>query len=279
MKKGESKNKPDARFWLSKWFLDYTGENGEAMIFYSAKLVYYRLSVFYTSWLNYNPESGVRLKSRFTRVQIPQQKDELIMWNDSEFGISGTWESSAQMIRSRLYDSEVGFLDWECHQPASKVHLKIGERALEGTGYAEQLILTAPPWKIPMDELRWGRFVSFADNMVWIELREKDKQQWLWLNGERIEDCFIEDDQIILPEKKLALNLDRGVILESEKKIFFLTNKIVRYIPGFRKLIPLSFLMADETKWLSKGQLQSEGRTLATGMAIHELVDFKSHGT
>jgi hypothetical protein len=268
-------NLPD-NFRLNKWYLDYTGQNGEAMIFYAAKLTWYGFSATYTSWLHYHPESGVKLKSRFSHVQIPQLKDNLITWNDKKFGISGTWESSEQMIRSRLYDSEEGHLDWECYQPASKVQLKIGERCLDGEGYAEQLFLTVPPWKIPMDELRWGRFVSPGNNMVWIELKEKEKQQWLWFNGEKMEKCIIDDYQIILPEKNLILNLDQGVTLESEKKISSVSNRIVRYIPGFKRFIPLGFLMAEEIKWLSKGKIRTDDRILAGGMAIHELVNFKS---
>jgi len=79
-----------------------------------------------------------------------------------------------------------------------------------------------------------------------------------------------------MPEKDMVLNLDRRVLLESEKKIFSVVEKLIRYIPGFNKAVPLSFLMADEFKWLSKGQLQTQGKTLASGMAIHELVNFKA---
>jgi hypothetical protein len=180
------------------------------------------------------------------------------------------------MVRARIFDSGEGFLDWNCFQPASKVQLRMNGNRLEGSGYAEQLILTALPWKIPMDELRWGRFGSDENNMVWIELKEKEKRQWLWLNGEKVENCIIEDRYIRLPEKDLVLNLDRGIVLESEKKIFAVVEKLIRYIPGFNKIMPLNFLMADEYKWLSKGQLQANNKTLSNGMAIHELVNFKT---
>jgi hypothetical protein len=127
-----------------------------------------------------------------------------------------------------------------------------------------------------MDELRWGRYGSSENQMVWIELREEDKKQWLWLNGEKMEICIIEDDHISIPEKDIILKLDKGVILESEKKISAVAEKLLHYIPGFNKVMPLKFLMADEFKWLSKGQLQTNGKTISTGMAIHEFVNFKS---
>lgn len=276
MHEEEKKHLSGGNFHLSKWFLDFVGGNREAMIFYAAKLTWYGWSTTYTSWLSYDAISGVRLKSRFRNIQVPQIKDKLITWENTKFGLSGIWESLAEMIEARIFDSEEGYLDWKCYQPASKVKLRINDRILEGRGYAEQLVLTVPPWKIPMNELRWGRFGSDENNLVWIELREKEKQQWLWLNGDKIESCIIEDDHVSLPDMDLVLHLDRGVVLESEKKIFSVVQKLIHYIPGFNKVIPISFLMADETKWLSKGQLQTPNKTLSNGMAIHELVNFKA---
>lgn len=267
-------NIKQGNFYLSKWFLDYTGTNGEAMIFYSAKLTWRGWNASYTSWLSYSPDSGVSVKSRFSNIRIPELNTEVISWSDSKFGVSGTWNAVSPMVRCRLFDSEEGLLDWECCQPASIVNLKINDRVLHGDGYAEHLTLTIPPWKIPMDELRWGRFISNNNILVWIELRKKGKKQWLWLNGEKISDCFIEDNRIAIPIKNLVLTLDRGVILESEKKIQSVVGKIIRYLPGFNKIMPLGFLMADECKWLSKGKLLSNGNILSEGMAIHELVDF-----
>jgi len=267
-------NAPVGNFHLSKWFLDFTGESGEAMIFYSAKLTWHRWSASYTSWLDYNPGSRVEVKSRFRKVNIPQLKGTQITWNDSIFGISGIWKSAAPMIEARIYNSEEGFLDWKCFQPASKVRLQLNGRILEGSGYAEQLILTVPPWKIPMDELRWGRFVSNDNNLVWIELREKTRYKWLWINSDKISDCTIEDDRILIPERNLVLHLDRGVTLESEKKISSVVGKVIRYIPGFNKVMPIGFLMADEIKWLSRGELQNNSSTIVSGRAIHELVKF-----
>ena len=276
MHEEEKKHLSGGNFHLSKWFLDFIGENGEAMIFYAAKLTWYGWSTTYTSWLSYDATSGVRLKSRFRNIQVPQIKDNLITWEDTKFGLSGIWKSLAEMIEARIFDSDEGYLDWKCYQPASKVKLKINDRVLEGRGYAEQLVLTVPPWKIPMNELRWGRFGSDENNLVWIELREKEKQQWLWLNGDKIESCIIDDDQVSLLDMDLVLHLDREVVLESEKKIFSVVEKLIRYIPGFNKVMPINFLMADETKWLSKGQLQTPDKTLSNGMAIHELVNFKA---
>jgi hypothetical protein len=278
MMENEKESKEVAgNFYLNKWFLDFIGEDGSAMIFYAAKFKWHGWSAVYSSWLHYDKIAKVRLKSRLSRVQMPTQSDNIITWTDSKFGVSGTWKSLGKMLESRLFESSQGHLDWKCFQPASIVQLKINNKVFEGRGYVEQLILTVPPWKIPMDELRWGRFGSNDDNLVWIELREKHKRQWLWLNGEKIENCIIQDDRIILPGKNFILNLDQGVTLESMKKIFSVVGKLVRYVPGFNKVLPSGFLMADESKWLSKGLLQKGDETFTNGMAIHEMVNFKAN--
>jgi len=276
MPKKDSNERQGGNFHLDKWFLDFTGENGEAMIFYAAKLTWHGWSTSYTSWLQYDAAHGVHLKSRFGNVQMPLIKNDLILWSDLKFGVSGTWKSMENRIQARLFDSEEGFLNWKCFQPASKVRIQMNDRILEGRGYAEQLILTVPPWKIPMDELRWGRFGSVENNIVWIELREKEKKQWLWLNGDKIEDCIIEDEYISIPHKGMVLKLDRGIVLEAEKKIFSVVEKIIRHIPGFKKVMPINFLMADEYKWLSKGEFQARDQILSSGMVIHEMVNFKA---
>ena len=264
--------RPD--FYLNKWFLDVVGDNGETMIFYSAKLSWKGLSVHYASWINAHPESGLNVKSHFLNVQSPEINGRLITWQDSKFKISGSWKAKDEPVHARLFDSDEGYLDWNCLQPCSAVQLKIKDRTITGTGYVEQLILTAPPWHIPMNDLRWGRFHSLHDTIVWIELRKEYKQQWLWLNGEKITNCSIEDHHISAADERFSLKLDRSVVLESEKKIFQVVQKLLRYLPGFSKLMPSKFLMADSHKWVSKCEFQKDDNPATRGMAIHEWVNF-----
>ena len=265
---------PGTNFQLSKWFLDFTTDDRIAMIFYAAEMRWHGFSARYTSWLDHSPDKGTRCKSRFTSVQFPVINGNLITWSDPKFDVSGTWFAREKPISARLFNSDSGFLDWICYQPKSDVSLTVGNELLKGSGYTEQLIMTTLPWRIPMDELRWGRYVSDQNSLVWIELRQRQRQQWLWLNGEKIEKSIIEDDRIEIPEQEFLLNLDRSTILESEKKISAVTGKLVRYFPGFNRIMPVKFLMADETKWLSHGTLQVKEQNQDTGKVIHELVNF-----
>jgi hypothetical protein len=264
--------------YLNKWFLDFIGENGEAMIFYAANLNWGPFSVPYTSWIHYDPEKGVNETSRYRKINLPVKDKNQITWNDNSFKIKGLWESRSAPLEARLFDSKEGYLDWRCYQPASDVQLEINNHPLKGKGYAEQLILTVAPWKIPMDELRWGRWISEDDTIVWIEIRKDDKKQWLWVNGEQIEHSYIENDHLEIPVKNLKLRLNHKLLLESEKKISTVMDKLHKYLPGFRKIIPIRFLRSDEKKWLSNGILHDNYDRTVNGMAIHEFVNFKPEG-
>jgi hypothetical protein len=90
-----------------------------------------------------------------------------------------------------------------------------------------------------------------------------------------VENCTIEDDRIILPDQGLTLDMDRQVVLNADKNIFSVVEKMLSYLPGFKKAIPLQFLMADNFKWLSRSKLSDGNQTLAEGMTIHEFVNFK----
>lgn len=262
-------------FYLDKWFLDFVSEDGEAMIFYVANLHLSGWEIPYTSWLHYMPSSGAKEISRFRNIQIPEINNDVLSFEDRTFGVKGQWVSGIDSIQSRLFDSSSGYLDWNCHQPLSEVTLELEGRSIKGKGYAEQLILTVPPWKMPLDELRWGRFGSEKNYLVWIEIREKENAQWLWLNGEKKENVLIKDDRIALTDEGFELKLDQEVVLESEKKIYSVIEKITSYLPGINKLIPLNILMAHEQKWLSKGVLLKDGVVIDNGSSIHEYVNFK----
>ena len=84
----------------------------------------------------------------------------------------------------------------------------------------------------------------------------------------------MDDSAIHVPAIDLTLKLDRSAILESEKKIQSVVKILVKYLPGFDRIMPSAFLMAEETKWLSQGELIKEGRSICIAPVIHERVDF-----
>lgn len=262
-------------FHLEKWYLDIVTENGSAMIFYAAKLKWKKWEVPYTSWLSYNKETGVTCKSKFHKVKLPKVINDNISWNDDKFNISGTWKPLSSPIKSQLFKSKEGELNWNCFQPRAKVAVKINDNEINGFGYIEQLTLNLIPWKLLMNELRWGRYISKGNYIVWIELiKESVKQQWLWFNGVKYENSIISDNLISIPKENISLILDKKVILEEEKKILKTVKLLLSYLPSFNNPISNSFLNADEIKWLSKATLSKNGNFVEHGWAIQEYVNF-----
>ena len=262
-------------FHLEKWYLDFVTKNGNAMIFYAAKLKWKKWEVPYTSWLSYNKETGAISKSRFLNVKLPEEKNDIISWNDDKFNISGTWKALSSPIKAQLFQSNEGELIWNCFQPRAKVSVKINGKEINGFGYSEQLTLNLFPWKLPMKELRWGRYTSKENYIVWIELiKGTEKQQWLWFNGRKYENSTINNNLIYIPKEDLSLILDKNVILVEEKKILKIVKVILSYLPGFNNPISNNFLNADESKWLSHATLLKNGKFVEKGWSIYEFVNF-----
>ena len=275
MRGSEKKYSSKSKFYLNKWFLDFVGDDGETMIFYAAELIWHGIRIPYANWLHCDSNGNITQKSRFRHVQFPEIENKLIHWNDSLFGIKGTWKKLTEAIKLRVFESMEGTLDWHCFQPASITKLNINGISLKGKGYVEKLILTVPVWKVPMDELRWGHVVSKNHQIVWIEIKNTESRKWLWLNAELHENCIIQDDFLLIPDINISLQLDKSTVLESEKKLTSITDKLVKFIPGIKKMVPVNFLLADECKWLSKVNIYRNNELCDFGYSIHEYVNFK----
>ena len=268
-------SKSHNNFYLTKWYLDCIDEQGNAAIGYAASMRWRSLEVPYTSLLLFEEGKGASERSRFQELNWPSQMGDQIIWEDSSFGISGWWESDAPPLTARLYHSDNGFLDWQCFQPRSNALFDIADGpAIKGLGYAERLVLAVEPWKIPMEQLRWGRYLSEKDYLIWIELRGGPTRQWVLYNGVPVEGAAIEDDALHLPQLGLHLQLDQSGSLEAEKKIFNVVRSLVSFLPGFNRIVPRFFLYANEHKWRSWGRLLKQGEPQSEGWAVHELADF-----
>lgn len=262
-------------FFLEKWFLDFVTEEGEVYIFYAAQMKWHHITIPYKSMLTFSSAAGKKQKVRFYNVRLPVNYGKIINWKDNGFKVEGAWQANTTPIAAQLFESGEGKLQWSCFQPSSIVKVKINDAELSGMGYAEQLTLSIEPWKIPMDMLRWGRFVSNDNSIVWIEIKGNYSKQWLWHNGDKIDNAEITDEQIIVPSKNIHLVMNKKELIESEKIISKVVRRILRFLPGFNRTVPLHFLAADEYKWISRAEFYKDGLLESEGWVINERVDFK----
>lgn len=159
---------------------------------------------------------------------------------------------------------------WRCLQSGSRVNLtdsNIGP--LTGLGYVECLEMTIKPWELPIDELRWGRFVSKTDQIVWIEWRGECPHLMIYHNGLQVSGGSISEE---------AVQLGDGLVLELTDQLVLREGRIgstaLASMTILKRIVPRRILKIYERKWRSRGVLRREGAELCRGWIIHEVVKF-----
>ena len=266
---------PDPKFIVRKKYLDCVADDGSTIIGYVAHLTWLGITVPYTSLLYVDPHGGVRRKERFFKPVEPETQPGSLEWKDPKLGISGTWKSTSSAIEETLFDSRWGKLQWNSHFPRASavVHLA-DEPDLKGFGYVEDLTLTAFPWKIPLETLLWGRYLSERHYLIWIEFRARSTKNWTYFDDTPLQKVAIEEKTIDL-QNGLVLRFSETRVLEQGRRILEIVERLNEHLPGLGKIMPHSFLNAQEWKWRSQGVLCKKQEIIDHGWIIHEKVMFK----
>jgi hypothetical protein len=254
-------------FLLTKWYLDCIAESGDAVILYVADLRWNALTVHYGSLLTV---LGGRVASTFSLRggAIPEVQDGTIAVSLPQLDVEGTWQGLRSPIQRTIFESEHGSVDWHCLQPMSQVDLLFrGTTRFTGRGYAECLTLSVLPWKLPMNELHWGRFLSDRDALVWIDWRGSHQQRVVFHNGEERQVKSITESEIVFADSDARLELDRGLVLRQGR----LGDTVFPGVSRLAELLPRNMLSVNECKWRSRGLMHSSGAE-SSGYAIHEVV-------
>jgi hypothetical protein len=253
-------------FQLSKWYLDCVTDTGDAVILYWASIRWGPLRLHYGATLQ-NPASGEPTHRYTLRPgSEPAVVHGEVQWACPRLGFSGTWSARSAGIERTLLDGPQGMIHWHCVSPRAAATVRIGDDMVQGQAYVEHLTMTLKPWRLPFDELQWGRFLSPADTLIWIQWRGSMPRTWVWLNGAERRRAGVTEDRVELPEDGVVLDLRGGRVLRSGR----LASTALRSIRAFTALIP-RWRTAHETKWLTRGTLSRHDETSA-GWAVHEVV-------
>ena len=256
-------------FALSKWYFDCVAEDGRTFIAYLAKLRWKSLSIHYQSSLLLS--DGEEMQTRFSlrSAPPPSVSSPALTWKSSPLRIEGTWIAMEPPVRATILDSEAGTIEWHCLQPRATAGVRAGEAAaICGLGYAEQLHMTIPPWRLPLKELRWGRFLSETDSLVWIDWRGPYSKQVVFLNGAQAQAESITEQQVVLKDRVAILDFEESFVLREG----VLAKTVLSKIPNVQKLFPRSVLGIRECKWRSRAALRRSGMPDTRGWTIHEVV-------
>ncbi|HYG82010.1 MAG TPA: hypothetical protein VD861_16550, partial [Pyrinomonadaceae bacterium] len=225
------------------------------------------LSLNYASVLQNWPGREAETRTTLQESSAPRAVGSAVEWSSPRLKVAGRWEADAGPIKRILLESSAGKIEWHCLQPRARAEIRVGENVrLVGLGYVEQLTMTIPPWRLPFEELRWGRFLSAEDSLVWIDWRGAHPLNLTFHNGALAEHASLADDRLAAGE--LSLALDCGTVLREGT----LAETALNMIPGIDRLFPFRILRAHERKWLSHGVLKKPAAEPSTGWAIHEVV-------
>jgi hypothetical protein len=260
---------PRAPFLLSKLYLDAVAESGAVFIGYRANLRWRALSVSYAAALTGGVRES-RTRSSVRPEEEPDFSEGALVWTEPKLAIAAAWRGEAPPISRTLYESPEGAVLWHCLLPSARAEIECEGVVLRGLGYAERLEMTVPPWRLPLDTLRWGRFLSPERSIVWIDWeREGDRRTWVFVNGTEVpgelseEAVFFEGGRVDLPAPG-RLVLRSGPL-----------SHVLRNLRLPRSLSPRIFNI-HETKWRTRGCLELAGAPPAGGWAIHEVVRMKA---
>jgi hypothetical protein len=249
-------------FLLSKWYLDVVDRSGNGLIAYQADLSWGRLRLRYDGLIPIG-QPGFRERGNFRSASAVTESIGLLSWSADT--VSGTWVRRSPEVSHELLHSKEGTVCWRCAQPSSDVCVHMGDQELKGLGYAEKLDLSLAPWRLPIRELLWGRYVSPQHALTWIRWSGPEPRVILFFNGHRVEPIQVTASEISFAD--YSLRLPSTVVRDGT-----LGDTVLRGAGRLKALLPRSIFSLREEKWggpaeLWKGQIKTD-----TGYVIHERV-------
>jgi len=258
---------------LRKWYMDAVGEDGRVCIVYWASVRLGPVSLAVASVLENEPGGTTRTRTSVIGCDEPRERGGVITWSHEGLGVRGTWTRACPAVERELLNEASGAIRWNCVAPGARAEIALGDgergpagETLAGTGYAEVMDMTIAPWKVPIRELRWGRAVSAAGSVVWIDWRGPEERCEVFVDGApapaRVGDEAVEGDGF-------TVRLSRGRVLRDGA----IGTTALAGVPGISAWAPARFLTARETKWVSRAAFAAPGRAW-DGWAVHEVVRF-----
>jgi hypothetical protein len=251
------------QFKMVKWYLDCVTDSGDAIILYCAELHWRGFHAAYSSVLSTQGQA-VTARSSMSRYQLCVNQDRIEV-ELPRLKVVGEWKATSEAVQHKVFESPAGSVQWNCRQPGALARVQIGDRELSGLGYAECLTLTLPPWQLPMRQLRWGRFVSSTDTLVWIDWQGPYSTSLVIHNGRERTLHSVSDTELLLDGA--TLRMEEGLPL----RVGRLGSTILPGVPALKKLLPRSLFNIEEHKWRSRGVFDTE-QGQSHGWVIHEVV-------
>jgi hypothetical protein len=171
------------------------------------------------------------------------------------------------IIRSLYKDCGNNELIWNCHHPKALAEIIYNGNIYKGFGYAETLFSPIKPWNLPIDELRWGRFLSDSYTLIWINWKGKYPMNKIFFNSIEYNDAIFENDIIIFSDGIYQLKfLEIQLIRKGKLSRLFSKMKLLKIFFNHR------ILNSVETKYKAKTSLSKNSIVLSSDWSLFEIV-------
>lgn len=244
---------------ITKWYLDCVDDRGDVAIVYWLRIGWAGVGLTFVSSLMLR-QGETRTRSRVTRSAPPRVDGDVLQWRSGD--VSVEMRRRAPPVATSLDER----IDWRCELPSADVVIRAGDAVVRGRGYAEALRMTRAPWKLPIEELRWGRFTGERSSVVWIDWRGPHPLTYVAHDGRRADTATVDDDHILLDGS--SVTMDRREEIRDAP-----LRETLDDVPLLARLLPRWLTAMQECKWRSRGSLR--GPVEDEGWCIHEVVRFR----
>jgi hypothetical protein len=255
------------KYNIEKLYLDCIDDSGNCFIIYRAELDLSFLRLHYSGFIFSDTKGEAYERSSIKKSDKPVIDDSILL-DLKTFIIEGRWKRSDTPFKISLYkDPESKELIWDCHHPRAMAEIKCNGNTYKGLGYAETLSLPMKPWELPIDELRWGRFLSDSYTVIWIRWKGKVPVNRIFLNGIEKNDAIFHDENISFGEGVYKLEFSDIAIIRKGR----LLNLFTRF--SFLKILfDRRILNTMEIKYKAKTIFSKHSSSLSEGWSLFEIV-------
>jgi hypothetical protein len=256
-----------ASFKLEKIYFDCIDEEGNCFIVYWANLSISWMKFRYAGLIFSDLKGSITERSSIAKIRRPETI-AFLEYNFPPFHLLGKWQRIEAPIIEHLYkDSQGNELIWDCHHPKATVEINYRDKVFHGLGYAETLSLNTKPWQLPLDELRWGRFLSENDTIIWIQWKGAHPVNKLFHNGKIYEDASFEEKRLSFNCGKCCVDFDKPSLLRKGK----LGGILIRF-PLLKLLVNKKILSSVELKYKAQSVFKDAAGMRYRGWSLYEIV-------
>ncbi|MBL7789075.1 MAG: hypothetical protein JNL75_04490 [Chitinophagales bacterium] len=257
-------------FNLEKKYFDVIDNNGNCFIAYWAELYILIIKINFSSIIINNSENITTEKVSLTKTDKPNQDNDFTFKN-KKLGITFVFNGKKTGVKEELYQNiQEEKLVWDCHHPLASVSLYYDGINYRGLGYSETIHMSLAPWELPIDELRWGRYLSQDTSIVWIEWKGSNPLRKIYYNSSYYEDGSIDNEKLVFGSGKYQVYfLSPSVIYEGK-----ISNHL-KNLNWLKWIINKRILETIEVKFKSKAIFKVNDSMMNTGWSLYEIVKWK----